>query len=146
MKNTKFEQVNTAKMGNFMPSALQSEGINELTISRYFQTMNTGEFHLTAELFGESGVMYPPCGEAIVGGEAILNYLKKEAQGIKAYPRQSITGNTASGNSRFQVTGKVKTPWFGLNVLWDFALGENKEIISAKVKILASPKGLLSIG
>ncbi|MDJ0695018.1 MAG: nuclear transport factor 2 family protein [Mastigocoleus sp. MO_167.B18] len=146
MKNTKFEQVNTAEIGNFVLSTLQSESINESIISRYFQTMNAGEFHLTAELFGENGVMYTPYGEAIVGKETIFNYLKKEAQDIKVYPRQTITGKIKSDNCRFQATGKVKTPLFGVNALWDFALGKNKEIISAKIKLLASSKELLFAG
>ncbi|MDJ0776082.1 MAG: ketosteroid isomerase family protein [Mastigocoleus sp. MO_167.B18] len=138
--------MNVVNIEGFAPSAFQIEGVNEPTIFRYFHTMNAQEFHLTAALFAEDGVMYPPFEEAIVGTEAIANYLHKEAQNIKVYPRQGILGNTESGNSRFQVTGKVETPLFGLNVLWDFILNQEKNILSAKIKLLASPKELLSIG
>ena len=145
MSNTKFEKMTLPTVSEFAPCEFQIEGANEPTIFRYFQTMNAGEFHQTAVLFAENGVMHPPFEEAIIGTKAIANYLHQEAQGIKVYPRQCIAGNTKLGNSRFQVTGKVETPFFGVNVLWVFTLNKEREILSAQIKLLASPKELLSI-
>ena len=144
MSNTKFEKITVPTVTEFESCEFQIEGVNEATIFRYFQTMNAGEFHRTGALFAEDGVMYPPFEESIVGTEEITNYLHKEAQGIKAYPRQGIIGKTESGDSRFQVTGKVETPLFGVNVLWVFILNKQREIVSAQIKLLALPKELLS--
>lgn len=146
MSNTKFHKTAVITVKDMKPYAFQMEGVNGPTIFRYFQTMNAGEFHLTAALFAENGVMYSPFEEAIIGTEAIANYLSKEAQDIKVYPQQSIVGNTVLDNSRFQVTGKVETPLFRVNVLWDFALNQEKEITCTKIKLLSSSKELLPFG
>lgn len=122
-------------------STFQIEGVKEPATLRYFQTMNAGQFDLTAALFAGDGEMYTSFEESIVGTEAIANYLRKEAQDIKVYPRQGFIGNTESGNSRFQVSGKVETPLFGVNVLWVFILNKQRKILSAQIKLLASPKG-----
>ena len=147
MSNTKFDKTSavTVNVKDIASYKFQVEGVNEPRIFQYFQTMNAGQYDLTAALFAENGIMYPPFEEAIIGTEAIANYLHKEARGIKVHPRQGIIGNTESGNCRFQITGKVETPLFGVNALWDFDLNEKKEIASTKIKLLASPKELLSI-
>ena len=146
MSNTKFEKMTVAAVTELERCEFQIEGVNEPAIFRYFQTMNAGEFHHTAALFAKDGVMHPPFEEAIIGPEAIANYLHKEGQGIKAYPCQGFIGNTESENSRFQVTGKVETPLFGVNVLWVLTLNKEREILSAQIKLLASPRELLSLG
>lgn len=146
MSDTKFEKMTVPTVAEFKSCEFQIEGVNEPTIFRYFQTINAGEFHQTGALFAEDGVMYPPFEEAIIGTEEIANYLYTEAQGIKVYPRQGIIGSTESGDSRFQVTGKVETPLFGVNVLWVFTLSKEREILRAQIKLLASPKELLSFG
>lgn len=124
---------------------LQIEGITELTILRYFETLNAGDFRATAVLFAEDGVMQPPFESGIVGRDAIADYLQQEAQDIKAYPHQGISDTLQTGLIHIQVTGKAQTSWCGVNVLWLFILNPEKQILETKIKLLASPQELLAI-
>jgi hypothetical protein len=121
------------------------EGISEATILQYFQSLNAGDFDATAALFAEDGVMHPPFESGVVGQDAIATYLKQEAQDIKAYPRQGIAETLENGEIQFQVTGKVQTSWCGVNVLWQFILNQQKQILYIKIKLLASPQELLNL-
>ncbi|PLZ27398.1 ketosteroid isomerase family protein [Fischerella thermalis] len=124
---------------------LTIEGITEPTILCYFQSLNAGEFDATANLFANDGVMHPPFESGIVGPEAIANYLKKEAVDIKVYPREGISETLEEGVIQFQVTGKAQTSWCGVNVLWQFVLNQQGEILYTKIKLLASPQELLKM-
>ncbi|OKH16553.1 nuclear transport factor 2 [Fischerella major NIES-592] len=124
---------------------LTIEGITEPTILCYFQSLNAGEFDATANLFANDGVMHPPFESGIVGPEAIASYLKKEAVDIKVYPREGISETLEEGVIQFQVTGKVQTSWCGVNVLWQFVLNQQGEILYTKIKLLASPQELLKM-
>ncbi|MGJ5672918.1 MAG: ketosteroid isomerase family protein [Nostochopsis sp.] len=124
---------------------LTIEGITEPTILGYFQTLNAGDFDATANLFANDGVMHPPFESEIVGQKAIANYLDKEALGIKAYPQQGISETLEEGLIQFQVTGKAQTSWCGVNVLWQFVLNQQREILFTKIKLLASPQELLKM-
>ncbi len=124
---------------------LTIEGITEATILGYFQTLNAGDFDATANLFANDGVMHPPFESGIVGPEAIANYLKKEALGIKASPEQGISETLEEGLIQFQVRGKAQTSWCGVNVLWQFVLNPQREILYTKIKLLASPQELLKM-
>jgi hypothetical protein len=126
-------------------SKLQIEGVTETTILKYFITLNAGEFKQTAALFAEDGVMNPPFESAIIGPNAIATYLNKEAQDIKADPQQGISENLPDHHTQIQVTGKAETSWCGVNVLWLFILNQNKQIVEATIKLLASPQDLLSL-
>ncbi|MBD2432841.1 MULTISPECIES: nuclear transport factor 2 family protein [Fischerella] len=124
---------------------LTIEGITEPTILCYFQSLNAGDFDATANLFADDGVMHPPFESGIVGPEAIANYLKKEAVDIKVYPREGISETLEEGVIQFQVTGKAQTSWCGVNVLWQFVLNQQREILYTKIKLLASPQELLKM-
>ncbi|KOP23447.1 nuclear transport factor 2 [Hapalosiphon sp. MRB220] len=124
---------------------LTIEGITEPTILAYFQTLNAGDFDATANLFANDGVMHPPFESGIIGPEAIANYLNKEALGIKAYPQQGISETVEEDLIQFQVTGKAQTSWCGVNVLWQFVLNQQQEILYTKIKLLASPQELLKM-
>ncbi|MCP6763061.1 MAG: nuclear transport factor 2 family protein [Fischerella sp. CENA71] len=124
---------------------LTIEGITEATILAYFQTLNSGDFDATANLFANDGVMHPPFESEIMGPEAIANYLKKEALGIKAYPQQGISETLEEALIQFQVRGKAQTSWCGVNVLWQFVLNQQREILYTKIKLLASPQELLKM-
>ena len=132
-------------------SAVQSkesidiQGINELTIQQYFQSLNASDYDKTASLFAESGVMHPPFESGIIGRDAILSYLNKEAIDIKTYPREAISIILEDNQTQVKVAGKVETPWFGVNVPWLFTLNENLQILDVKIKLLASPQELLSL-
>ena len=124
---------------------LEIAGIAEPTILRYFETLNAGEISATAALFADDGVMHPPFESGIVGIEAIATYLQQEAQGIQAYPYQGIIETLDNGQIHVQVTGKAQTSWCGVNVLWLFILNQQRQIINAKIKLLASPQQLLAL-
>ncbi|HAG82249.1 MAG TPA: nuclear transport factor 2 [Cyanobacteria bacterium UBA12227] len=124
---------------------LSIEGISESVILRYFETMNAGEYDTTAALFADEGRMYPPFEQPIEGTEAIATYLKAEATGMQLFPRQGISQIIDNGDSQIQITGKVQTPWFSVNVRWIFVLNPNPKILSVKIKLLASPQELLSL-
>ena len=121
------------------------EGIVEPAILRYFETLNAGEFQTTAALFADDGVMYPPFESGFVGREAIALYLQEEAEKIKACPHQGIVETLENDHIQFQITGKVQTSWCGVNVAWLFVLNQQRQITTAKIKLLASPQELLSL-
>jgi hypothetical protein len=125
--------------------SIQIKGINEPTIQQYFQSLNAGDYGKTAFLFAENGVMHPPFESGIVGRNAILSYLNKEAIDIKACPRESISETLEDNLTQTKVAGKVETPWFAVNVSWLFILNENLQILDVKIKLLASPQELLSL-
>lgn len=121
------------------------EGITEPTILRYFETLNAGDFEACAELFAADGVMYPPFESGIETRAAIISYLHQEAQGIKLEPREGITKTLDQDCLEVQVAGKVQTSWCGVNVSWLFVLNQQREILTAKIKLLASPQELVNL-
>lgn len=123
----------------------QIQGINEPTIQQYFQSLNAGDYEKTTSLFAENGVMHPPFESGIVGRDAILSYLNKEAIDIKACPHEGISETLEDNLTQIKVAGKVETPWFGVNVSWLFILNESFQILDVKIKLLASPQELLSL-
>ena len=124
---------------------LTIEGITEPTVIRYFETLNAGDFEATATLFAADGAMHPPFESGIVGPDAISAYLQQEAQGMKLQPRQGIAQTLDNEQIQIQVSGKVQTSWCGVNVSWLFILSQERKIISATVKLLASPQELLNL-
>jgi hypothetical protein len=120
-------------------------GISEATILRYFETLNAGNFTETAALFASDGVMNPPFESGIVGAEAIVTYLEAEAKGMRLDPREGIAEPTETENTEYQVSGKVHTSVFSVNVAWFFVLNRESEIVSVRIKLLASPKELLKL-
>lgn len=123
---------------------LEITGITEPTILQYFETLNAGDFAACAALFAEDGVMYAPFESGIVGTEAIAAYLHQEAQNMKLQPSQGVTQPIDDGLEA-QVTGKVQTSLFGVNVAWFFVLNQNQKIASTKIKLLASPQELMNL-
>jgi hypothetical protein len=121
------------------------EGITEPVLVRYFETLNAGDFQATVALFAETGTMYPPFEEPKVGRDAIAAYLEAEAQGMTLYPHQGIAETLEDGLIDIKVSGRVQTRWFGVNVSWSFVLNCDQEILSATIKLLASPQELLSL-
>ncbi len=120
-------------------------GINNRAISRYFSLLNAGDFHSTAALFATDGVMYAPFESGLVGAEAIASYLQQEALGLKAEPHQGIIESQEDNLVQIRVNGKVQMPLFGVNVSWLFILNSQQELVSVKVKLLASPQELLNL-
>ena len=123
----------------------QIKGISEPTIQQYFQSLNAGDYEKTVSLFAENGVMHPPFESGIVGRDAILSYLNKEAIDIKACPHEGISEILEDNRTQTKVAGKVETPWFAVNVSWLFIRNEKFQILDVKIKLLASPQELLSL-
>lgn len=126
-------------------SDLTIEGITEPVVLRYFETMNAGDYKATAALFADTGAMHPPFEQPIQGREAIATYLETEAKGMQLFPSKGIVETQKDDQTQLQVTGKVQTPWFGVNVAWIFVLSQEREILTTKIKLLASPQELLSL-
>ncbi len=124
---------------------LTIEGITEPGVLRYFETMNAGDYEATAALFADRGAMHPPFEEPIEGKEAIATYLEAEAKGMQLFPTSGLSETLEDDQTQIQVTGKVQTPLFGVNVSWLFVLSSQGDILTARIKLLASPQELLSL-
>ena len=124
---------------------LSIEGITELTVLRYFETMNAGDFDATATLFTTDGTLKAPFESPLVGQDAIAAYLHQEAQSMKLEPREGITETIENEQTQVQVSGTVQTSWCGVNVSWMFVLNQQHEIAAATIKLLASPQELLNM-
>lgn len=120
-------------------------GITEPVIEAYFDTLNAGKFSATASLFAANGTLHPPFESSVVGQEAIATYLQTEANGMKLYPLKGSVVILHNNQTQFNVTGKVKTALFGVNVSWTFILNATQEIESVEVKLLASLQELANL-
>jgi Nuclear transport factor 2 (NTF2) domain len=138
----------SAMTSELLPTEHESNaisGINELTVSQYFTTLNDGRFAQTAALFSESGTLKPPFDKLIQGREGITAYLAKEARGMKFCPEQGELIADSEGQTQISVRGKVDTSFFAINVNWLFHLNEAKKLASVEVKLLAALNELLQI-
>lgn len=117
-------------------------GIAESAIANYFATINQEEFSQTAALFAEDGEMLAPFAEPIIGRENIAAYLAEEATGMKLLP---VEGVLETEEERYKVLGKVRTSLFSVNVAWYFTLNCDRQLTSARIKLLASPQELLNL-
>ena len=120
-------------------------GITKPAILRYFETLNAGDFEATANLFADDGVLHAPFEEPIIGKSSIATYLKTEARGMQLEPQQGISKILEDGTVEVQVSGRVQTSAFGINVGWLFLLNAHQEILAVTVKLLASPQELLNL-
>ncbi len=120
-------------------------GITKPAVLRYFETLNAGDFAATANLFAGDGVLHAPFEEPIIGKSSIGTYLKTEARGMQLEPQQGISQALEDGTVEVQVSGRVQTSAFGINVGWLFLLNSHQEILSVTVKLLASPQELLNL-
>ena len=124
---------------------LSFEDIEEQTIVSYFETVNSEKFDRTAELFAESGELLAPFEKPIIGRSAIASYLEKEAKGMKLLPKTGTISETSSNQQQIDLTGKVQTSLFMVNVGWYFTLNREAKILKARIKLLASPQELLGL-
>lgn len=124
---------------------INSIALTEPVITRYFETLNHQNFLETAQLFASDGTLTPPFEKAIIGQEAIANYLQQEAKEMTLCPLQEALEATETSNIKAEIKGKVTTPLFTVNVAWIFILNNQKEIISVEVKLLASLEELVKL-
>jgi hypothetical protein len=135
----------TATTRPIITSSIKIAGITKPTVLRYFETLNAGDFDATANLFAEDGVLHAPFEEPIIGSISIATYLKTEARGMQLEPQQGVSQILEDGNVEVQVSGRVQTSAFGINVAWLFLLNSDQKILSVTVKLLASPQELLNL-
>lgn len=134
------------KVEDIKLTSVDIEGVNEPVILRYFDTMNSGSFMETAQLFALEGELNPPFEEPVVGEEAIGRYLEAEAKNMKLFPVKGSVEKLEEENLlKVSVSGRVETLWFGVNINWLFFLNAQKEITSATIKLVASPEELLKL-
>jgi hypothetical protein len=135
----------TATTRPIITSSIKIAGITKPTLLQYFETLNAGDFEATANLFAEDGVLHAPFEEPIIGSSSIATYLKTEARGMQLEPQQGVSQILEDGNVEVQVSGRVQTSAFGINVAWLFLLNSDQKILSVTVKLLASPQELLNL-
>jgi hypothetical protein len=135
----------TATTRPIITSSIKIAGITKPTVLRYFETLNAGDFEGTANLFAEDGVLHAPFEEPIIGRISIATYLKTEARGMQLEPQQGVSEILEDGNVEVQVSGRVQTSAFGINVAWLFLLNSDQKLLSVTVKLLASPQELLNL-
>jgi hypothetical protein len=135
----------TATTRPIITSSIKIAGITKPTVLRYFETLNAGDFDATANLFAEDGVLHAPFEDPIIGSSSIATYLKTEARGMQLEPQQGVSEILEDGNVEVQVSGRVQTSAFGINVAWLFLLNSDQKILSVTVKLLASPQELLNL-
>ncbi|MFS8118615.1 MAG: nuclear transport factor 2 family protein [Microcoleus sp.] len=135
----------TATTRPILTRSINIAGITKPAVLRYFETLNAGDFAATANLFAEDGVLHAPFEDPIIGKSSIGTYLKTEARGMQLEPQQGISQVLEDGLVEIQVSGRVQTSAFGINVAWLFLLNSHEEILSVTVKLLASPQELLNL-
>jgi hypothetical protein len=135
----------TATTRPIITSSIKIAGITKPTVLRYFETLNAGDFDATANLFAEDGVLHAPFEEPIIGSSSIATYLKTEARGMQLEPQQGVSEILEDGNVEVQVSGRVQTSAFGINVAWLLLLNSDQKLLSVTVKLLASPQELLNL-
>ncbi len=124
---------------------LSSSGLTEPVVLSYFESFNAENFVATANLFDPNGELQPPFESAISGRESIAYYLHREARGMKLSPHHSRQTELADNLLQIQIQGSVQTPFFSVNVAWQFVLSPAREILHLEVKLLASPEELLKL-
>lgn len=120
-------------------------GIDNPVILQYFETLNNGQFQATSQLFASDGALQPPFESDVIGPEAIAAYLEQEAKGFILEPQHGVATSQDGGCTEFLIGGKVHTPWFSVNVSWLFILSPTQEIMTTKVKLLASLQELVQL-
>jgi hypothetical protein len=132
---------------SFVASRSESEiaDVVDPVILLYFKAINTESFIGASHLFSVNGVLQPPFEEAVIGREAIATYLEKEAKGFILQPERGSVQRLENNNTEYQLTGKVQTPWFTVNVGWQFILTPSSAIALVKVNLLASLQELANL-
>lgn len=122
---------------------LRIEDIPSQVIHDYFLTLNEYQFEEFAALFSPDGVLLPPFESAIAGRDAICQYLQTTGIEVKAFPQSGTIQPQNNGLTIYQISGNVKTSYFTVNVVWIIELNAEQQIVSAKIKLLATLEDLL---
>ena len=123
---------------------LNIEDIQSQVIHNYFLTLNENKFDEFVALFSPNGSLFPPFESAIAGRDAICQYLQTTGIEVKAFPQSGTVQPENDGITVYQISGNVKTSYFTVNVVWIIELNAEQQIVSAKIKLLATLEDLLS--
>lgn len=124
---------------------LNIEDIQSQIIHNYFLTLNENNFEEFTALFSPDGVLVPPFESAIAGRDAICQYLQTTEIEVKAFPQSGSVQPEENGITVYQISGNVKTSYFTVNVVWTIELNPEQQIVSAKIKLLATLQDLLHL-
>ena len=124
---------------------LNIEDIQSQVIHNYFLTLNENDFEEFAALFSPDGVLFPPFESAIAGRDAICQYLQTTGIEVKAFPQSGTVQPEENGITVYQISGNVQTSYFKVNVIWIIELNPKEQIVSAKIKLLATLQDLLHL-
>ncbi|MBE9115706.1 nuclear transport factor 2 family protein [Lusitaniella coriacea LEGE 07157] len=113
--------------------SLTIDGVGELTILRYFETLNWKSFEETVALFDRDGELHPLFESPIIGHRAIASYFHSDAnRGMKLNPCRGLVQHLGDSHTQIEVTGRVYTVFFSVNVVWQFLLNPDRKILRAK--------------
>jgi len=124
---------------------LNIEDIKSQTICNYFLRLNENNFEGFAALFSPDGLLFPPFESAIVGRDAVSQYLQTTGIEVEAFPQSGTVQPGSDGVTVYQISGNVKTSYFTVNVVWTIELNPEQQIVSAKIKLLATLQDLLHL-
>lgn len=113
--------------------SLTIDGVGESTILRYFETLNGKSFEETVALFDRDGELHPLFESPIIGHRAIASYFHSGVNcGMKLNPCSGLVQPVEDSLTQVEVTGRVYTVFFSVNVAWQFLLNRDKKILRAK--------------
>ncbi|MGB7087326.1 MAG: ketosteroid isomerase family protein [Phormidesmis sp.] len=115
------------------------------TVEQYFERFNQKQFNQVAVLFDDEGQLCPPFDSPLVGPEKISAYLRRAAKNMTAHPQEWQPQPLETAQWQINVSGKVETSVFKVNVGWQFIVTPTGKIEQASIKLLASPKELLNL-
>ncbi len=124
-------------------NVLTIDSLHCQSICDYFSKLNQNDFEGFAALFAPEGSLLPPFESAVVGRDAIRQYLQSTGIEVQASPESSTRELGNDGLTIYQITGKVRNNYFTVNVLWTIDLNADQQITSAKIKLLAPLQELL---
>ncbi|MUG93334.1 Red carotenoid-binding protein [Scytonema sp. UIC 10036] len=131
------------------PTKITIEGVTEPAVLSYIEALNVDNFDAAVALFTPNGALQPPFQKPIVGPQAIAAYLRAEAQGLNIMPETGISEVLVDGSKQIKITGRVQTPWFGvqlgMNIAWRFLINPEGKIFFVAIDMLASPQELLNL-
>jgi SnoaL-like domain len=123
--------------------SLNIENVQSHVIYDYFTRLNANDFEGFAALFSPDGVLHPPFETAIVGRVAICQYLQSTGIEVKALPQSGTMQPGKDGLTVYQISGKVQTPYFTVDVVWTIDLNAEQQVTSVQIKLLATLQDLL---
>ncbi|MGF1460917.1 MAG: ketosteroid isomerase family protein [Leptolyngbyaceae cyanobacterium] len=119
---------------------------DESVVTSYFEHFNAGEFEQAAHLFTPEGMLQPPFEEPVVSPTAIAQYLKSQAKGMQAFPKEvELDDASAPQLCQVVVRGQVTAVVFKVNAAWIFELSPTGQIQHLRVKLLATMQELLNL-